>query len=199
MFHKITGLRPEDFHHHISDINDKLRSLAMEIRKAVAEDDGVMYHALVNTRQDDTVNAATELNFAQLTFFKKVLEKIVVGDTMGYIRGLDANNLGKSCEPPMSFTKSEEIVENLIKSKWLAKVDEGITLGVRSMLELRPYIELFYGESLPDCVLCSEAVLRGTSCSSDRCGTKMHVHCQEKWFHGNKDKKCPTCTLPWGG
>ncbi len=76
---------------------------------------------------------------------------------------LDALNLTDSL-PGISKMAAEDAIEKFTKDKWLHTEKEGnfihIYLGVRTMLELRSWLEDIY--TLTECVMCSELVLRVT-------------------------------------
>lgn len=221
----------------ISTINDNLRMLSMEIRKIVWEEDGQLYWGLVNTKGEEHVKLATNYTIAELALFRRIMEHIVaeVSHGAGVIAGTDATNLGRSLDPPITPSRADSIIERLVADHWLAHVtlttsgaatapapathqnqstgssrgDRGYTLGIRAMIELRPYLDGLYaganstdGEgtgALPECILCSEAVLRGRLCPNPRgtCPARMHLHCGRRWFEGKRDPRCPHCSTPW--
>jgi hypothetical protein len=202
----------------IATINDNLRYVSMEIRKTIWEEDGELYWGLVNVRGDDHVKTATSYNASELALFKKIMEQIIAGG--GIVAGTEANNLARTLEPPIPLTRADGIIDRFVADQWLARTTDRdgerdsnatkfLTLGVRSMLELRPYLDSLYAEisassssnapatALPDCIMCSEPVLRGEVCANSRCPARMHRHCAQKWFQGKRDPRCPHCSTAW--
>lgn len=89
------------------------------------------------------------------------------------------------------------LLERLCREKWLsAPQDDILSIGPRSLLELRQYIEGEYEEHIAECTMCSDVVFKGETCVNAACPTKMHHHCARTWFRG-KPRKCVTCTNPW--
>jgi hypothetical protein len=58
-----------------------------------------------------------------------------------------------------------------------------LSLGLRSVLELAPYIHAQYGErSVPECICCREFVVRGPACPTANCEARLHRRCALDWF-----------------
>jgi len=194
----------------VNKINDALRFAFFEIRKAAAEEDGKIYWGIANTRSDVTSQLATDLSLPDIELFKKIVEAIIAApDEIIPVNGelglIDCVNLAKGIEH-LTLNKAEQTIQGLVKNRWLACRENPsaktrhISLGVRTFLELKPWLEeSFKGEGyLIDCILCAEPVFKGEHCANKKCEVRMHYHCAAKWF-SRKDatKKCPTCTTTW--
>jgi len=190
----------EDF---ISTINDQLHFVFLEIRKVVSEEDGRSYWGFVNARSDTHAQLATSYTAPEISFFKKVLEAILTvteaGLPVGEIGTTDAVNLARGIDG-LTLSNAQQTLKRLVQDHWLTLSggeNKKVLVGVRSLLELRPFLEDLCGETNQECVLCSELVIRGLPCPNKKCATKMHNHCAKKWFTGKEIQKCPTCTTPW--
>ena len=74
----------------------------------------------------------------------------------------------------LSGPQVEALLKRLVKDGWLINSNGNITLGARSLLELKPTITASLGESASKCVICRELVIIG---DDDEHGM-MHYHCQ---------------------
>lgn len=110
----------------------------------------------MNLRLDTHLQGATRLSVQELAFFKKVIDSIV-SEPAGHIDLTAVVALGRELNPPMSATKSQALLDDLCTDLWLVDMNQDrrrnrnnnnsrgedrerkITLGVRSMLELRIY------------------------------------------------------------
>jgi len=197
--------RLDDF---VGVINDNIQALSLEIRKAIDETSARPYWGFVNMKADTHIQTATKLSTNDLALFKKLVD-LIVSDEAGCITAAVATTAGKDVAPPFTATRAQALIDQLCRAQWLADLkkerneERKITLGVRSMLELRAYLEELYKDELKDCTLCSEPVLlrneRGTQCSNPPCSARMHSYCRDKWFHGKANKRCPACTTLWPG
>jgi hypothetical protein len=70
-------------------------------------------------------------------------------------------------------------------------------LGVRTLLELNPYIEATYEEASSACTICMEKVFLGDACPQPRCPVKLHRHCYDTYRQNRPVPLCPACQQPW--
>lgn len=102
-------------------------------------------------RLDPHIQSATSLGANELAFFKKLID-MIVEEPAGHVALTDALNAAKEVNPPLTATRAQGLVDQLCKDRWLFdlserrgggssrnKEDRRITLGIRSMLELRGY------------------------------------------------------------
>jgi len=189
----------------ITTINSGLNFLLLEIRKVVGEEDGKIYWGLANIKNDAHAQMATSYGIPEITLFRKIVLELVASETYdsGEIRLMDAINLARDI-PNITLSKAEQTLKKLVEEQWLCQMesnnDRRLSLGVRSFLELKPWLEDVVGEEkLPECVICQETIVRGLRCQNQRCATKIHFHCAQRWFSGRNalSPKCPTCSHPW--
>jgi hypothetical protein len=64
---------------------------------------------------------------------------------------------------PKEPKKAEESILKMIEDGWLARPsgDKGkVTIGLRTFLELKQWLEETYSDAIVECVFCSEIVIR---------------------------------------
>lgn len=110
-----------------------------------------------------------------------------------------------------SWSVSE--IENLLRHSffvdgWFTTLNHNkdVGLGVRALLELRPWLLSTFPDAIAECGACqqlhsrvtpqrSTQLLQGISCSNSECAVKMHPHCSLKW--ATRKAKCPSCNTVW--
>jgi len=198
----------------IATINHSLQFLFLEIRKTASEEDGRVFWGMVNAKNDSRSQIATSYGIAEIILFKKIILELVDPEERGLpeegtITLKQAINLAREIQPPLDFLKAEETIKRLIADGWLCNVmaiesevqerqSQRISVGIRFLLELKIWIEEVIGQDqVPECAICTEAVIRGMRCSNVLCSTKMHYHCLRRWFQGKASRRCPTCASDW--
>lgn len=107
-------------------------------------------------------------------------------------------NLRIELDPNMDVEKITNLIQKWINEKWLVEIEKGfISLSLRSLTELRQFLENEYSDTIFECNICSDIVNRGQSCSNIHCSVKLHHHCSRQWFQRGRTRKCPACTSPW--
>eukprot|EP00026_Physarum_polycephalum_P015612 Phypoly_transcript_16332.p1 GENE.Phypoly_transcript_16332~~Phypoly_transcript_16332.p1 ORF type:complete len:210 (+),score=70.77 Phypoly_transcript_16332:127-756(+) len=107
----------------ITTINENLRTLSLEIRKAIAETDAVLYWGLVNMRLDPHIQAATTLGAGELALFKKLID-MIVEEAAGHVALTDALLAAKEVAPPLTATRAQALVAQLCRERWLFDLSE---------------------------------------------------------------------------
>lgn len=183
----------------LNNINREIKGQKIKIEKAVDENDGVEYYALIALVEHPIFKLGSLHKSADLKFLNKLLASIV-SNKHGAIKMMDAVNLCKSIADEKARAKiTLSIAENLIK-KWvneriLSKVndDRELTVGVRGVMELAPFLKQHYSEHCVNCHFCKRLCLRGKTCSS--CNVKVHFQCETRYFAGTNT--CPGCNGVW--
>jgi len=202
-------------------INKSIEFLGLNIKRGITEDEGEPYWCLINTVNDEIsrtiltggILLASTLSKTEGDFFKKVVDLIIVPErkgqkSKGELHHVDALNIaGKSIG--LSITQATATIKKLTSQGWLIEKGSKLSIGLRTLIELRPYLEETYATQndedesnigipiLVDCVLCHELVGKGPWCPNEKCSTRLHGFCATKWFHGKSVKKCPTCDTNW--
>lgn len=155
----------------------------------------VKYFAVINTTVDEAIKCGTEFKPKELLFFRHLVEKLVRTMECSLV---DAVNTADTIE---SFSKAdaEATLLRLQTERWLYRSRRGdYSLGIRTALELVPYIEQQFGaEALPVCTICHAAVLRGAQCPTPQCSVRLHLHCALEWFSSKETTLCITCNASW--
>lgn len=191
---------PEEFEAFLATVNKNLKPFFMEIRRGVSEEDGAVHFGLVNTTEDEASKLATDFSPSDIAFFKKAMDLIVAspGGLASSVEILNAaHELEKTIKIKMSMTHAENLVERLIKDKWMSEFSGSYSLGPRAMLELRPYLKRVYEDEIVDCMICHDIAVRGQCCT--QCDGKLHNHCAARFFNGRAQKTCPNkqCGAMW--
>uniref|UniRef100_A0A7S4MBR1 Non-structural maintenance of chromosomes element 1 homolog n=1 Tax=Vannella robusta TaxID=1487602 RepID=A0A7S4MBR1_9EUKA len=174
----------------VHGININLQNMHLEIKRIIAEEDGSVFWGIVNLKNDELSQIATNYNKVEVDLFKAILDKLASEGQMLYLDAIEVN-------PHMSRDKAENIILKFVDDKWLTRDGGELVLGLRARLELRPYLEEVFGEEMKECVFCTEIVFKGETCENDRCSTVAHRHCAQRWFAEKPNPKCPTCSEPW--
>lgn len=209
------------FHAYLSDINKRLQEVQMELRGSMDQGTGTIFYGVVNQLGDDQSKLGTTFTPAENTFFKTILEKIVVGsDGAGYIAVDDALLL--RAEPTQKSTpevdefgdsqqngtqevgakqltrgEKEKAVKQLVAEQWLwRRSEDTLALGVRTFLELKSFLKSLDG--VTSCVVCNEAAIMAETCRSG-CGTRIHASCVKRRCRNNVGFVCPNanCQAEW--
>lgn len=155
----------------------------------------VKYFAVINTAIDEAIKFGTEFKPKELLYFRALIDKLVRDMSCTLVDALNTADLIDS------FTKAdaESTLARLESERWLHRSLGGAySLGVRTVLELVPYIENQHGaDSLTICTICHAAVLRGAQCPTPNCSVRLHLHCALDWFSSKESSLCITCNDPW--
>ncbi|XP_046863797.1 non-structural maintenance of chromosomes element 1 homolog [Xenia sp. Carnegie-2017] len=184
----------EGFENCIRSINSGVRSLFLEVRKGVSEDDGTYYYGLVNNSEDQIARLATNYSPHDIDFFRKVLDTLVQSED-GTAESVHLLHAAADLPKSISVSNAENLLDMWVKDKWLSKSSGSYWLGPRAYLELQPYLKRIYHDYIVDCSICMNIVLRGQNCVA--CDVKIHHHCAAKYFYQRILKKCPGCQIEW--
>jgi hypothetical protein len=101
------------------------------------------------------------------------------------------------------------LLENLVAEGWLEKSRARFySLSPRSLLELRNWLVETYNDDQAEdgawqpikfCEFCKEIVTVGQRCDERDCVVRLHNICQEAFWEGREEKKCPKCETVWSG
>merc|ERR1711879_969215 len=197
MSHKVVA--EETIHQHfpktrfeelVHGVNKNLQNLHLEIKHIIGEDDGAAYWTIVNLKNDELSQVATDYNKIEIDLFKIILDRLATKGQILYAEAIEAS-------PQLSREKAENIIIKFVDGHWLKRDGGELLLGIRAVGELRPYLEEVFGETVVECVLCNEIVFKGEKCTNENCEVTAHSHCAQRWFADKPNPKCPACTNPW--
>ncbi|KAF9227549.1 hypothetical protein BS17DRAFT_805986 [Gyrodon lividus] len=178
-------------------INDALNCLHLEFRHLTDEQTGLEMYAVVNTKDDEVAQMATDYTPAEIAYFKAVVEQIMLAPHESYsVSSLAALREVNSLKSNMTKTQAEVVLGSLVAKGWLLKSKRGrYSLSTRTLLELLPYLKSTYPEECLECTICLEIVTRGVACNTSNCQTRIHHHCFTKLRA--RRAQCPACGKDW--
>ncbi|KZV71875.1 hypothetical protein PENSPDRAFT_382524 [Peniophora sp. CONT] len=182
----------------VTEINVSLNNLDLEFSRVHDEETGAEMWALVNRRDDDVAQVASDLSPPEIAYFKALVEEIVLAPNNAY----SISSLAAMREPvkPASMTKAaaETVLSSFVARGWLLKSRKGrFSLSSRSLLELQAYLKTTYADDLLECTICLELLTKGVGCPTHACKVWVHEHCYEKYK--KRSSKCPSCQSDWAG
>ncbi|KIJ68967.1 hypothetical protein HYDPIDRAFT_122903 [Hydnomerulius pinastri MD-312] len=187
----------QDWDQFVVKINDALNPLDLEFRHLTDEHTGLEMYAVVNTKDDEIAQMATDYTPAEIAYFKAVVEQIMLAPHESYsVSSLAALREVNSLKTNMTKTQAEVVLGSFVAKGWLLKSKRGrYSLSTRTLLELLPYLKSNYPEECLECTICMEIVTRGIACNTPNCKTRTHLLCFTKYRA--RRANCPTCNKDW--
>ncbi|KAJ8597946.1 hypothetical protein M405DRAFT_848439 [Rhizopogon salebrosus TDB-379] len=189
--------RREDWDRFVANINNSLNCLDLEFRHLTDEQTGREMYALVNSKDDEIAQMATDYTPVEIAYFKAVVEQIMLAPHEAYsVSSLVALREVNSLKTNMTKAQAEIVLGSFVAKGWLLRSRRGrYSLSTRTLLELLPYLKSTYPEECLECVICYEIVTRGVACSTPNCKARLHYHCCRKYR--TRNGKCPACSQDW--
>ncbi|KAF8797954.1 hypothetical protein BYT27DRAFT_7203644 [Phlegmacium glaucopus] len=181
----------------VAKINRSLDKLDLEFRHMHDELSGKEMYAIVNRKGDEIAQMATDYTPAEITFFKAIVEQIILAPREAFsVSSLAALRELNAAKINMTKSQAEIILASFVSKGWLLKSKRGrYSLSTRALLELLPYLKSTYPEEILECTICMEILTRGVGCHTPNCKIRMHHHCLVK-FRRQKNS-CPACKAAW--
>ncbi|KAJ7097986.1 Nse1 non-SMC component of SMC5-6 complex-domain-containing protein [Mycena belliarum] len=189
----------EEWDAFVAKLNQSLNPLDLEFRHLQEETSGRVMYAIVNRKDDEIAQMATDYTPGEIAFFKAMVEQIMLAPRGAYsVSSLAALREISALKPKSNMSKSqaEVVLASFVAKGWLLKSRRGrYSLSSRALLELEPYLKSTYPDEIIECVICSETMTKGVACPTPNCQVRMHYHCFNKWIvrHPN----CTTCNKDW--
>ncbi|KAG2041744.1 Nse1 non-SMC component of SMC5-6 complex-domain-containing protein [Suillus americanus] len=187
----------EDWDLFVISINNSLNCLDLEFRHLTDEQTGREMYAMVNSKDDEIAQMATDYSPVEIAYFKAVVEQIMLAPHEAYsVSSLLALREVNSLKTNMTKAQAEIVLGSFVAKGWLLKSRRGrYSLSTRTLLELLPYLKNSYPEECLECVICYEIITRGVACSTPNCKARLHYHCCRKYR--SRNAKCPACSQDW--
>ncbi|KAF8163230.1 Nse1 non-SMC component of SMC5-6 complex-domain-containing protein [Crassisporium funariophilum] len=187
----------EAWHEYVAKINRSLDKLEFEFRPLHDETSGREMYALVNRKGDEIAQMATEYTPAEITFFKAIVEQIMLAPREAFsVSSLAALRELNAAKLSMTKSQAEVVLASFVSKGWLMKSKRGrYSLSTRSLLELLPYLKSTFPDEIIECTICMEIMTRGIACYTPNCETRMHNHCFTTYRRRNTS--CPSCDKEW--
>ncbi|KDR81537.1 hypothetical protein GALMADRAFT_60342 [Galerina marginata CBS 339.88] len=177
----------------VGKINKSLDKLDLEFRTLHDELSGREMYALVNRKGDEIAQMATDYTPVEITFFKAILEQIMLAPNESYsVSSLAALRELNAAKLNMTKSQAEVVLASFVSKGWLLKSKLGrYSLSTRSLLELLPYLKSTYPDEIIECTVCME----GVACHTPNCKTRLHFHCFNNYRR--RHSGCPSCNIDW--
>ncbi|KAJ3915764.1 Nse1 non-SMC component of SMC5-6 complex-domain-containing protein [Lentinula edodes] len=183
----------------IQGVNTSLNDLDFEFKSIQDEVDSKRLFAMVNRKDDELAQVATDYNAVEIMYFKAIVEQIMLARNESFsVSSLAALREVSAGKDKMNLTKSqaEVLLGSFVANGWLLRSKRGrYSLSSRSLLELLPYIKSTYSEEMIECTICHEVLTKGVACKRDNCKARMHYHCFKAYRR--RKSACPVCSLDW--
>jgi len=153
------------------------------------------FFAVINLHADEAAKFGTEYKAKELSYFRQLVDMLITDLSCSLVAALNAADVVDG----FSKASAEATLQRLVADRWLFRSVRGdFSLGVRSALELVPYIEQRFGaDALPTCTICHAAVLNGIQCPTAQCKVRVHNHCALEWFSQKDASSCLACQAAW--
>ncbi|KAL7283487.1 hypothetical protein ACG7TL_002920 [Trametes sanguinea] len=183
----------------VASVNDALNPLDLEFAHLHDEVTGKEMYAVVNRKGDEIAQMATEYTPLEITYFKAVLEQIMLAPNESYcVSSLAALREVNSLKSTMTKSQAEATLNSFVAKGWLLKSRRGrYSLSMRTMLELQTYLRTTYDNEVLECTICFELVTRGIACYTPQCKARLHTYCYNNYKR--RDRQCPSCKQSWAG
>ncbi|KAG9318781.1 Nse1 non-SMC component of SMC5-6 complex-domain-containing protein [Chiua virens] len=181
----------------VTDINIALNPLDLEFRHLSDEQTGTEMYAVVNTKDDEVAQMATDYTPLEIAYFKAVVEQIMLAPHNAYsVSSLAALREVTALKSNMTKSQAESVLGSLVAKGWLLKSKRArYFLSTRALLELSTYLKSNYPDECQECTICMELITRGASCNTPNCPAVIHFHCFRKLRA--RRAACPTCSADW--
>ncbi|KAF9483921.1 hypothetical protein BDN70DRAFT_873327 [Pholiota conissans] len=181
----------------VTKINHSLDNFELEFRALHDEITGKEMYALVNRKGDDIAQMATDYTPIEITFFKAIVERIMLAPHESYsISSMAALREPTAAKLNITKSQAEVVLGSFVAKGWLLKSKKGrYSLSTRSLLELLPYLKSNYPDEIVECTICFDIITRGIGCFTPNCKTRMHFHCFNTFR--KRHNACPSCSKDW--
>lgn len=177
----------------ISSINEGIRPFKMNIVKFTGDESDEPYLVLYNMVDNHITRMSKIHTESELEYFKRVISLIVFSNDGLISKNLAVNARNELHEKNIvvSGTEAENLIARWVNEKYLNEsADHEISLGVRSLVELAPYLKEYFPHNIYDCSLCKNICIQGIYCP--HLSVKLHNRCAQKYF--NTIQNCSECS-----
>ncbi|KAG9017085.1 hypothetical protein FRB90_001815 [Tulasnella sp. 427] len=149
----------------LGNVKHLLDPLGLDIKGTVIEDTGEKALILVNLVRDEIAQLATAYTATEITFFKQIVELIVMAPNESYSAG-EITCLKEGLQLPagmkVPLRHATKLLGSFAANGWLHKSKRSrYSLGPRAVVELRGYLtETYEEENLQICPTCSGLVFK---------------------------------------
>ncbi|XP_047520888.1 uncharacterized protein LOC125060162 [Pieris napi] len=174
----------------VEKINEELRPIKQQIKITNDELSAEEVLVFMSLGFDDATKSQNLFPAADLEYFRILIEQIVTTENR-QISGIHALNLVGNMKSTYTKTSAQKMLDTWCRMKYLDKEDTNYVLGVRTIHEFEGYLRENMADSIEECCLCKQIVLRGYNCIG--CGNAVHTRCINKYTE--RVKKWPCCKI----
>lgn len=111
----------------------------------------------------------------------------------------EANNMRLNIpDINVSAREAEATIKLFVNDGWLHEKDGKISVGIRTIVELKPYLLSHFELEGSECFVCHQIVTKGEKCVNTECKAKLHFSCSNRRFQvSNITPRCPLCSTNW--
>ncbi|KNE56212.1 hypothetical protein AMAG_02046 [Allomyces macrogynus ATCC 38327] len=171
----------------VQQINQGLDQFNMMIHFVEHHTRPVSYYILYNSQADEPSQLATTLKPIEIQVFSNMIG-VIAQAPGGQVSSMDLLNEIPANKGITKRGFEDQVMSKLADDGWLEKTTPGVyTLGLRTLTELRRYLEAQYGD-LPKCGRCANFPV---ACPTG--DAQFHRRCLENIAARGRDPACPTC------
>ncbi|KAG7092331.1 hypothetical protein E1B28_008692 [Marasmius oreades] len=183
----------------LKNVNNTINDLDLEFKGIQDELTGKRLFSLVNRKDDETAQLATDFTPSEIIYFKAIVEQIMSARNESFsLSSMVALGEVTALKGKINMTKTqaENVLASFVAKGWLLRSKRGrYSLSPRTLLELYPYIRGTYADELLECTICHEVLTKGIACHTRNCTIRMHYHCFKAFRRRNG--ACPQCKVDW--
>lgn len=175
----------------ISKISKTIRSFRVDISKFKDEDTDEDHYVFYNMMDNHLSRMSKIHSETELEYFKAIVSAIVVSQDGRLSKNnvLNLRDLLHDQNISINLDDSASLLARWIKDKYFSENLHQVSLGVKSLVELQPYLRQTFPHNIRDCTLCTNVCIRGIDCS--HLNVRLHQRCAQKYF--DSIKNCSVC------
>ncbi|KAF9264808.1 hypothetical protein L218DRAFT_817999, partial [Marasmius fiardii PR-910] len=183
----------------LGNVNSTIDDLDLEFKGIQDELTGKRLFSLVNRKDDESAQMATDFSPSEIIYFKAIIEQIMLACNESFsLSSIAALGEATALKGKINMTKAqaEHVLASFVAKGWLLKSKRGrYSLSPRTLLELYPYLKGTYPDEILECTICHEVLTKGIACHTPNCTVRMHYHCFKTFARRNG--ACPQCKADW--
>lgn len=203
-------LRERELDVTIELINSKLHHLGFEIAHTRSQTSAEIFYNYINTHNDLVSHSATGFTKPEIEIIKGMIESIMVdSEETFHVSSTQVMSLGR--REGKTASHSEQFMRQLVSAGWFDMNRGHLTLGIRSLTELKRQLIDMYGikgKDSPDglvlmCYGCKSILTKGQRSSNcvENCWVRFHNNCRDDYIRSRRNDQdaasCPECGNLW--
>ncbi|KAI9206342.1 Nse1 non-SMC component of SMC5-6 complex-domain-containing protein [Polychytrium aggregatum] len=193
------GYSPDSWTNFLHHVAEQLLIVDMALKSVQNPLTGEVFWALTNINGDDIAEMATDLTFAEVSFFKHMVEQIMVTEDETFeVSSMKCLADCTRLKHPIAKKEAQRLLDSWVEQGWLQLNNGRYSLGLRSLMELESYLKAEFRDYVAECFFCKKiATIQVEHCSTEGCNLRGHAICCERYYTRRAEKQCPECNSPW--